>query len=104
MILRRVGPLSVAKMSAALYAILGFVFGAFLSLISVVGGLVDSGQEGAPFARLFGIGAIIWLPLFYATIGFLGSLIMAALYNAIAGWVGGIRLELDAVPPQDQMR
>ena len=50
------------------------------------------------------IGAIIWLPLFYATIGFLVSLIMAALYNAIAGWVGGIRLELDAVPAQDQMR
>ena len=38
MIVRRVGPRSLAKLMGALYGILGLFFGAIVSLISVVGG------------------------------------------------------------------
>lgn len=101
MILRRIGPLSVAKLSGVLYAIFGLVFGAVVSLASLAASLVNSGRDPGPFAALFGGGAVIWLPLFYGCVGFLGSLIMAALYNVIAGWVGGITIELDVPAGQN---
>lgn len=43
---------------------------------------------------LFGVGAVVFLPIFYAIIGFLGGLIGAGLYNALAGIVGGVEAEL----------
>jgi hypothetical protein len=101
MILRRIGPLSVAKVSGVLYAIMGLLFGAIVSLISLVAASVRPGSDAGPFAALFGVGAIIWLPLFYGCIGFVASLVMAALYNAVAGMVGGIKLEVQTLSDQD---
>jgi hypothetical protein len=93
MVVRRVGPLSVAKISGVLYAIFGLIGGAFISLFSVVGSAFAPDNAGLP-GMLFGIGAIILLPIVYGLLGFIFSLIGAALYNLIAGWVGGIELDL----------
>ncbi|HYK00874.1 MAG TPA: hypothetical protein VE974_03905 [Thermoanaerobaculia bacterium] len=93
MVIRRVGPLSLAKVSGALYALMGLIFGAIISLISVVGSAFmpkDAGLSG----MLFGVGAIVVLPIFYGVLGFIMSLIMAGLYNLIAGWVGGVEIDL----------
>jgi hypothetical protein len=43
---------------------------------------------------LFGVGAIIILPIFYGALTFVFALIGAALYNAVAGWVGGVEMDL----------
>lgn len=95
MIVRRIGPMSLAKLSATLYGLLGLLIGGVLSLVSIVGGAM-AGQDGAgPMGMLFGVAAVILLPIFYGCIGFFGSLIGAVLYNAVAGWVGGIELETD---------
>jgi hypothetical protein len=93
MIVRRVGPLSFAKITGVLYALMGLLFGAIFSLVSLAGFAAASGQEGAA-GMLFGVGAIVILPIFYGVLGFLFSLIGAALYNLIAGWVGGVELDL----------
>ena len=45
------------------------------------------------FGALFGVGAIILLPIFYGFFGFVGTLIMAALFNVAAGMVGGIEVD-----------
>jgi hypothetical protein len=50
---------------------------------------------GAAFAAMFGVGAIIILPLFYGVIGLIGGAIGAALYNLFAGLFGGIELETE---------
>ena len=42
---------------------------------------------------LFGAAAIIALPIFYGILGFISSLIGAALYNLVAGWVGGVEID-----------
>jgi hypothetical protein len=44
-----------------------------------------------PTVALF---AVIATPVFYAVAGFVGGAIMAFLYNLVAGWVGGIELDL----------
>jgi len=97
MIVKRVGPLSLAKIAAVLYAGIGLIIGALFSLIGmagVAGGLANDRPGGAIFGALFGVGAIIILPIFYGCLGFVFSLIGAALFNLAAGMTGG--LEIDA--------
>ena len=93
MIVRRMGPLSLAKVSAALYGLIGLLVGGVISLVSVVGGAM-AGDEAGPMGMLFGVAAVILLPIFYGCIGFVTSLIGASLYNLVAGWVGGIELDM----------
>jgi hypothetical protein len=92
MIVRRLGPLSFAKVSGVLYALMGLIFGACISLISLVGGAFMPKESGAT-GMLFGAAAIVALPLFYGVLGFVMSLVGAALYNLVAGWVGGVEIE-----------
>ena len=95
MVIRRVGPLSFAKVSGVLYALMGLLLGGIFSLVSIVGGaFAPQGSEAGMAGMLFGVGAIVILPVFYGVLGFVMSLIGAALYNVIAGWVGGIELEV----------
>ena len=42
----------------------------------------------------FGVGSIILFPIAYGIMGFIGGLITAVLYNILAGFVGGIEMEL----------
>ena len=93
MILRRVGPLSCARISGLLYGLMGLLFGAAVSLISLFGGLAAGGGNQG-YQMLFGTAAIIVLPIVYGGLGFVGSLIGAALYNWLAKMVGGIELDL----------
>ena len=97
MVVKRVGPLSVAKNAAVLYAVLGIFVGAIFSLAAVAGafGASDDAGVAAGVAGIMGIGAIIAFPIFYACIGFIGALIAAALYNVVAAMVGGIELEVE---------
>jgi hypothetical protein len=42
---------------------------------------------------MFGVGAIIVLPICYAIFGFIGSFIFALIFNFAAGMTGGIEVE-----------
>jgi hypothetical protein len=102
MIIKRVGVWSVAKVSGVLYALLGFVIGIFISLISLMtSSLVsESASESNPFGALFGVGAVILLPLFYGFIGFISGAISTWLYNLIVGFIGGIEIEFADETPR----
>ena len=88
MVLHRIGPLSVAKVVAVLYAIFGLIMGAFLS----VAALFRAG--GAGVTPLWGVGAVVFFPVLYGVGGFIATLITAWLYNVVAGAVGGVELDL----------
>jgi hypothetical protein len=95
MVLKRIGPVSVARIAGTIYAIFGLIAGALFSMISMIG-LVAMPPEGpAVVGWMFGVGAIVILPLFYGVIGFLAALIGAALYNVFANLLGGIELQLE---------
>ena len=95
MTITRVGPLSVAKIAGILYAAIGLLFGAFFSLFALIGGLAAAANnDGAgAFGAIFGVGAIILAPIFYGCLGFVMTLIMAALFNVAAGIVGGVEVD-----------
>lgn len=99
MIVKRVGPLSVAKNLAVLYAILGLIVGGFFSLAAMAGAFgaagSDNGGAAAAVAGIMGVGAIVIAPIIYACIGFVGGLISSVLYNLVAGMMGGIELDVE---------
>jgi len=94
--LNKVGVLSAGKVSGLLYALLGLIVGAIFALLSLVGaGAALGGEEGgAALGFLFGVGAIIFLPIFYGIMGFVGGMIMAALFNLVAGISGGLEVDI----------
>ncbi len=93
--LKRIGVISCGKVSGVLYGGLGFIFGAIFSLIAFMGAAFGSGSNFGAFGAFMGIGAIIFLPLFYGLIGFIGGIITAWLYNIVAEWTGGLEVEFD---------
>ena len=98
MVIRRVNPLSAAKIGGMFGVVLGLIIGAFASLIGMVaGGLAsaapDAPDGGAFIGMLFGAGAIVILPIFYGIFMFVAGLIQAAIYNLVAKWVGGLEVE-----------
>lgn len=94
MVIKRVGPVSCAKVSAVLYALIGLIIGAIFSLIALVGGAMTDTGSGMGLGAVMGVGAIVALPILYACLGFVGTLIAAALYNFAAGLAGGIEVDL----------
>jgi len=98
MVLKRIGVLSCGKVSGFVYAILGLIIGTFVTLFALLGaaiGAAASGSDEAWIGALFGVGAIIIFPIFYGVLGFIMGIISAAIYNLVAGFAGGLEIELE---------
>lgn len=100
LVVRRIGVLSAGKVYGAISAAFGLLIGIFFALASMVGaGLgiadADAAAGGAIVGAFFGIGALVFLPLLYGVMGFVGGMLGAVLYNVFAGMVGGVSVELE---------
>lgn len=84
---RRIGVLQLAKLSA----VFNLLFTAIVLVPMMMLMMAFSANSGA--AGLGFLGLLI-LPVIYAIIGFIVGAIAAFIYNLVAGWVGGIELEL----------
>lgn len=91
---KRIGPGSAFKVGLALYGFLGVIVGVIFASISMLGGALATGTESGVLRMFFGVGAIIVVPVCYGIIGGIGAVITAALYNLIAGWVGGLEVDI----------
>ena len=89
--LRRVGVLQAAKMSGMLCFFLGVVIAGIMFLVSMA--MPSSSWSG--MAGAMGMGMLIFLPVIYAVIAFVFGAVYAWLYNLVAGWVGGLELDLE---------
>ncbi|HET9468758.1 MAG TPA: hypothetical protein VFO48_10110 [Vicinamibacterales bacterium] len=92
MIIKRVGPLSFARLTGLLYAVIGLLIGGIFSLAAMAG--VSDSHELAGFGVVIGVAAVIVFPILYGGLGFLTSLVAAWLYNLAAGMVGGVELDI----------
>ena len=96
--IRRIDVLSSAKVYSALMTVVGLIAGAFVSLFAILGASMAAGMGDEPGAGLlgviFGIGAIIVLPIVYGVMGFIVGAIQAFVYNVVASRIGGIQIEL----------
>ena len=94
MVINRVGPVSVAKVALIIYGILGLVFGGIISLFALAGSMIADQSGSRSLGALFGVGAIVILPICYAVIGSIGALIMTGIYNLAARAMGGIEVDV----------
>lgn len=83
--IRRFGIGQTAKVIGVLYALMGLVF-APIFLVSAM---------FAPKETGLGTGFALALPILYGVCGFIFTAIGCAIYNVVAGWVGGVEVELD---------
>jgi hypothetical protein len=98
MTLQRIGVWSAARILGALYAGIGLVFGAVASVVGLASVLLGSSTQdgvGGLSGVLFGVGAILMLPILYGLLGLAGGALTAALYNLFAGLMGGVELEFE---------
>jgi hypothetical protein len=95
MIVTRIGPMSAARIAGVLYALMGLIFGLFISVATGAGMMAPTGNTNGGLAggMMLGAAAVFVLPILYGFFGFLTTLIGAATYNALAGTVGGIEIE-----------
>jgi hypothetical protein len=96
---RRIGPGSAFKVGLVTYAFLGLIIGVIMALVSMMAGSLGSlAGGGAPGVRAlgfgFGLSAIIIFPICYAIIGGIAGALGAAVYNLVAGWVGGLEVDI----------
>lgn len=82
--IRRFGVLQTAKVAGALYALLGLVFVPVFLVMS----MFMPRQEG------MGPGLALALPILYGVFGFIFAALGCAIYNLVAGLVGGVEVEL----------
>jgi hypothetical protein len=97
MVLKRIGVLSAGKILALLYACLGFIAGCFISIFATLGlfaSLADKNLPGPFVAAFLGLGALIFMPVLYGSLGFLLGVIGSSIYNGLAKLIGGIELDL----------
>ena len=107
MVIKRVAPLSAARIAGLIYTLLGLPFALLVWIISLVG-LNYSGMSNSPFLPFSpayvvegGAIAVIILPLVYGFFCFVMTLIGAWLYNLTAGFMGGVTVELEVNMPVD---
>jgi hypothetical protein len=100
MVIKRIGVLKAAIVQACIMGLFGLLFGlCFLFFGTLLGSMLGSAASnagaGAGLGMLGGIGMVIFLPIMYGVTGFVAGAIGAAIYNLVAGWVGGIELEVE---------
>jgi hypothetical protein len=90
--IRSFDPMQMGKTLAVLYLLLGAVFAIpFYLFSSAMGKMTSGGQSGM---ASWGMGMLIALPIIYSICGFIGGIVSAWLYNLVAGWTGGVEMEL----------
>ncbi len=104
MILKSISVRSAAKLAGLLYVLMGLIFGAIVSLVALLG-LSVSGNTEEHAGVLFGVGAVVILPVLYGVAGYIGGAIATALFNLVAGWTGGLEIEIEMsqVPQSPQV-
>jgi hypothetical protein len=93
---KSVGVLRCGIVLAILYAIVGVLEGLFMLFVAAVAPVSAGGS------KVFSVGLAIAFPVLALVGGFIGGVVIAWLYNLIAGWVGGVQLHLVPIAEAEQ--
>ena len=84
----RIGILQTATVAGTIYAALGLLVVPFFYL--VMRNVPAQPNVPFPFKGL----QILFMPIIYGLVGFAFAALGAFMYNLVAGWVGGVEIEL----------
>jgi hypothetical protein len=90
-------PVKLGITLAVIYGIMSLIFIIpFFLIMSVVGAAgAKNGGQALPF--VFTGAFMIFLPIIYAVLGFIGGIIAAFIYNLVAKWTGGVEFTTEEV-------
>jgi hypothetical protein len=94
MIIKRINVVKLAIFQACM----GIAFGVIAALLFMLIGstmLSHIGGQSAAVGVAGGMAMLIFLPIMYGVAGFIFGAIAAALYNLIAGVIGGIEIDVE---------
>jgi hypothetical protein len=92
--IKKVDPVSLAKVWGVLYAIVGLLIGLLFAAFGSIIRELSPDEGGSAIGNLFGTMSLFFFPIFYGVIGLIAGIIGGFLYNWIASLVGGIQIEL----------
>jgi hypothetical protein len=90
--LTRVSPLQCGIVFGIFYGLMALIFVPFFLFAAAM-------RHGTASQVAVGGAFLVFLPILYGALGFVGGVIAAALYNLIAKWTGGLEFEVTEVPP-----
>lgn len=92
---KRFGVFQTAKVASIIMFFVSFLFTLPFWLVGgLIGEFLGPAFPGIPFkGSLF----FLFIPFFYAIVGFISTAISCLVYNFIARWTGGIELEIVTV-------
>jgi len=103
-VVRHLDVLSVAKLQAAIFFVLGLIVSVLYGLatllmaVGLTAGQGDAGAVGGlAFGLIGGLLLIVFGTLLYAVMGFIAGAIFALIYNAAAGLFGGLIVDLESI-------
>jgi hypothetical protein len=94
-----IAPLKAGIVSACLYSTAALLFLPFVLIMSMVGAMAPNGNGGSGAAMGLGLGLLIAVAalVFYAIMGFVAGILVAAIYNVIAKFTGGLEFKTQEV-------
>jgi hypothetical protein len=84
--IRRFGVGQTAKVVGVLYTLIGLLIVPIFAMAAI---LAPNGEQGFP------LWLIACFPIFYGVLGLIFAAIGCLVYNMVAGWVGGIEIEVE---------
>ncbi|MGH2476321.1 MAG: hypothetical protein ACRDIL_13755 [Candidatus Limnocylindrales bacterium] len=98
--IRRFGIIKTATVAAVMYMVIIAIFAIpFALIVAVAGSRVPVGGTTIGFDAGGVIAIALLAIVFYGILGWIVTAIACALYNLVAGWIGGVEVELETVAP-----
>jgi hypothetical protein len=95
-----INPLSFATFQAVLFALLGLLAGVIYSFgglaidsLVTLGWMTTTETPGLSYGTVLAFGALIGMPLIGLMAGLITGFIEAILFNIVAKWFGGIKID-----------
>lgn len=100
--LKKIKVFSFARFQAFLMALVGLLAGTLYSFGGLIydalvsyGWVTSASTPGLGYGTILAFGALIGMPIIFATSGFIVGLIEAILYNLFARWFGGVKIDFE---------
>ena len=93
--IKKIGIKQTAKFFAVFYFLISLVFVLPIFFITLLVGSIG-GKGSSGLSAIFGGALIIFMPILYAILGFVGVAASSFAYNLIAKRIGGVEIEFDS--------
>ena len=80
----------------AFYAAMAFIFSGMMNVnnAATYGNMMQDRSAMGAGGFALGIGALIFIPIFYGIMGFVGGFILSGISNRVLGFIGGVKMTI----------